>query len=1053
MTWWDEIARRPAGRDEPQLWPAIERRINYLDSVPRRSASAECIEVREMRAGLHYVLRDPDRATFMRLVPEEYRVWDEIDGVRRVRDVIHVYLNRGGWFSFERVSRFLAELERNGFLEDTHTDVYAELASRAERHRLGPVVAGFRSAADKLSCGMVWLDGFAGTLAAWSGRVPWTRWILLVFAGLVAGSGGWAFVVAARRHAYSPFRIDVSYGLGLIVLLAGYVASVNAAQFARGVSAKMLGFGIDRSRFRLGWRGPAIVLDGADLPIATLRERTFMEFLSLYAQLVLGGVAGTIAYFAPSGSIAGELGFVVGCAAYVAVFLELMPFGQSAGYRLFDEWAAIAALRSRVVLYALRNLVPRVLGRRVMGRTDRIMVLFCGWCVLWLAVAARVCVGLVHREAPALFAQLAAERTIASVAALAILGVLVLVTAAYALGVTGFIVIGLGRYLVRGGPLHRPGARAATSIVGWVVVAVAVLVLAGDSMRAAGAAPWSAAAAAIAAVAAIRLVRWRADRHTTRYHYVASAMVVMAVLLLLVGVLDALNTQRTVALAVSVADAMVISLFVLLIGIETCFLRELAPRGFGWLRLAAAVLIAFMVCAGSMLFTPENSVVGLLAALPAFIAVASFGSAMFPAWLAAWSAIWVYVSGVGALWRPGMLPPFPILLLAAGLVASWLDVQRAALRGIMLVADTTVQPPGSTSATTIGRAVERLLACYGRFCGGPFAETVRRRTADRLEQDPADGLYETARSVARHAGRRFTVAALSRVMASMPWNDREELDEVLTRGPGWLADARLPTRVPHDVRVTLLDGVAAFSSLDRATIEHLADRARLCKFIPGETVFRPNEPARAMYVVVTGTVNLFVEKPDGLHHAVARFVRGDHFGEIGLLLGDDRHATARALSTAVCIEIDGPTLAACIGQEDQLAALHHGQADLVERCRDISLFSSFTPAMLRHFLSKCRHIEYPLDAPIVEPGTMCGMFYVILSGRCRRGGPAGPRLLAGDCFGHESLLVGEPVPGITAIDETELLVMDGTDFMSMMGVADAAYEDFAEQLRRRMRVM
>jgi len=1052
VTWWDEIVRKPVAESEVRLWDVLDERINYLDCVPRKSGTAECMEVREMRAGVHFVLRDTEQATFMRLAPEEYKIWESIDGTRRVRDIIQIYLSRSGWFSFERASRFLAELERNGFLQDAHHDVYGELASKHEQNRLGPVIAALRSLADRSACSVPRLDTFARFLVESSARVVWVRWVLLLLAGLAAGSGGWAFVLAVQQREFSPFRIGGSYGLGLIVLLASYIVAVNLAQLTRGISAKTLGFGIERSRLRFGWRGPAIVLDGADLPIATLRERTLMEFLSVYVQLVLGGAAGTLAYFAAPGSNLAEFGFVAGCAAYIAVFLDIMPFAPSAGYGLFDEWAAVPALRSRAALYAVRDLVPRVLGKRPVGRTDRMMILFCGWCVLWLAAAARVCVSVLRDEAPVLLAQLAAERTLASIAALIILGLLALVTALYSLGVTGFIIIGLSRYLIREGLLRWLSAYAAISAVAWVAVALALLLSMGEGSS------WQAAAAgggsaALATLASVRLVRWRADPRPARYHYVAWTMGMLAVVLLVVAGLNILGTDILSAGAVRLADAMVMAMFVLLVIGEAAFLRDVG-RGLGGFRLVVVGVVVAVTVALFVRSGPAYMVVGLLAALPACMVVASFGSVTFPAWLLAWSSVLVFTSGQAALWRPGTLTPFPVLMLTAGLAASWLDVQWAALRRIAHARATALIGLTETSATTSAeRAVDGLLAWFAQFCGMPFAAAARRRAMACARTDHAARLYDAAQSVARHAGAKFALAALGRVMASLPWDDRDELDGVLARGPDWLAAARLPTGVSRETRIALLKGVPPLAPLADSTMEQLADLAHLRRFFPGETIYRRGDSARAMYVVVTGSVDLLVEKSDGHRHVVARFVHGDHFGDVSMLLEDEYGSSAKALSTAVCIEIDAATLAACVEEEKGIELLYHEQTDLVERCREMALFSDFTPAMLRHFLSKCRHIERTVGALVIESGQMSEKFHVILSGRCQRSGPSGPRLLAGDCFGQESLLVEEPMPAIAAIENTELLVMSGTDFRSIIGVADAAYQDFAERLRRRMRTI
>ncbi|MCD6288608.1 MAG: hypothetical protein J7M12_05785, partial [Candidatus Hydrogenedentes bacterium] len=561
MMWWDEIAEKSAETDQAgSFWTDLERRISYLDMVPRKSETAECIEVRERQTGTHFVLRDPERATFMRLAPEEYRIWDLIDGKHRVRDIVNTYLGRGGWFSFERISRFIDELERKGLLETVHADVYAELSERLGHRRFGPVFDAIKRISDFSVIEIPWLDRVAERLARWSDLVPKARWILLTMAGLVAGSGGWLFFWTMRNGTYSPLRIGGSYEFGLTVLVIAYFMAVNIGQMVRAVGARILGFSLDQSQFRMGSRGIEIVPYGADFALATIRERALMNFGRMFALLVLGGLGGTVAYFVrPDANMVGEIGFVAGSAAYLSLFMEIMPFGGSAAYRLFSEWSGIPGLRSRAIRYVLRQMAPRILGRHLFKRSDKIMLLYCGWCVLWLATMTQVCVAVAGKEGPRLVRQVfEGQPTVAGIAAMAILVAMGVVTAVYAVGVTLFVILGFARYMLREGLLRRPGARAAASAIGWSIICLAMLILTHN--RSETGAFVCAAIGAVTTLAAARLLRWRRDVTVCRYHWITAAAGLLTLSFFVLGVFYTTGETMSVA-AVRLSDSTVIAVF------------------------------------------------------------------------------------------------------------------------------------------------------------------------------------------------------------------------------------------------------------------------------------------------------------------------------------------------------------------------------------------------------------------------------------------------------------------------------------------------------------
>jgi NTE family protein len=76
-------------------------------------------------------------------------------------------------------------------------------------------------------------------------------------------------------------------------------------------------------------------------------------------------------------------------------------------------------------------------------------------------------------------------------------------------------------------------------------------------------------------------------------------------------------------------------------------------------------------------------------------------------------------------------------------------------------------------------------------------------------------------------------------------------------------------------------------------------------FIPGgQILFRENEAADALYVVITGCLGVIVRDDDGRETLIARISAGETVGEMGLLDGSVRSATVEALRDTELVKLD-----------------------------------------------------------------------------------------------------------------------------------------------------
>jgi len=104
--------------------------------------------------------------------------------------------------------------------------------------------------------------------------------------------------------------------------------------------------------------------------------------------------------------------------------------------------------------------------------------------------------------------------------------------------------------------------------------------------------------------------------------------------------------------------------------------------------------------------------------------------------------------------------------------------------------------------------------------------------------------------------------------------------------------------------VALLEGIEFFALLKEQDRQALADVVDAISLKTGETLFQAGEPGESLYVVRSGSVELFIKDTVGQKIVLTISEAGDLFGELSLLDSGPRTATAVALSDTELLMLD-----------------------------------------------------------------------------------------------------------------------------------------------------
>src|SRR5262249_7496455 len=112
--------------------------------------------------------------------------------------------------------------------------------------------------------------------------------------------------------------------------------------------------------------------------------------------------------------------------------------------------------------------------------------------------------------------------------------------------------------------------------------------------------------------------------------------------------------------------------------------------------------------------------------------------------------------------------------------------------------------------------------------------------------------------------------------------------------------------------VQVLGRCEMFSGVDERTLRAVADRARTRCFRRGAFLFTEGDHADALYVIVEGSVRVFVSSGHGEELVLSILGPSDPLGEVAMFDGQTRSASAEVLEPVTALVIPYSTLASIL---------------------------------------------------------------------------------------------------------------------------------------------
>jgi CRP-like cAMP-binding protein/predicted acylesterase/phospholipase RssA len=232
--------------------------------------------------------------------------------------------------------------------------------------------------------------------------------------------------------------------------------------------------------------------------------------------------------------------------------------------------------------------------------------------------------------------------------------------------------------------------------------------------------------------------------------------------------------------------------------------------------------------------------------------------------------------------------------------------------------------------------------------------------------------------------------------------------------------------------VHLLESLPGFRVLSETDLRLLMDAVEEVHLPPSTYLFRAGEPADGIYIVQSGTLHVLVMEAGVVQQLLATVTAGEVLGEMGVLYGQPRSATVRAVSDARLLKVPTAIMEELFARN---AALRTQFLQIAQRrlpslhLASVPMFAGLDSAALREFDLDSNWMRVTGGQTLFSQGDAPDYLYVVVRGRLEVvvAGENGEQKVVGHIgpgalVGEVAFLSGEPrTATVRTIRDSELV--------------------------------
>jgi putative peptide zinc metalloprotease protein len=388
----DKTSESPASACEERargavdLWQSLQMRLDISRRRPRRLAVYEVAHLGVGSDQEYYVLKNPAAHTYVRCTPQDFFLWERMDGQHTMRDMAVAYFAEFGAFPFERLIGLIAQLGEAGFLEKKPVRIFDVIGQRFEGRSWMQRLNRWANVLIHSQFRLRNADAFFDVLYRRGGwilfsKVAWALYIPLTLIGLIL------FLEMFYAGAYPLLKAGGSYGLGVLLLVITSFLVVPLHECAHGLTCKHYGREVVGAGAMLYYGSPVFFVDTSDTWLAPKGARIAVSGAGPFSTILIASSCSTVAALFYASPISPYL-FKVAFICYLSGLMNLNPLLEWDGYFMLMDCLEIPRLRQKALDFVRRELPKRLIRKRAtLSREEVVFAVFGLLSALWTAIA------------------------------------------------------------------------------------------------------------------------------------------------------------------------------------------------------------------------------------------------------------------------------------------------------------------------------------------------------------------------------------------------------------------------------------------------------------------------------------------------------------------------------------------------------------------------------------------------------------------------------------------------------------------------------------------